>query len=110
MNRTNKTMSTHYVGASSVLISVTVLNLELSLLGSKLVDRRLRPTIPHRESIESSEQFIILASAQLFYRVGMFFSLVNINSYFRLSKVILTLPDYFYVFKVAYAGDYEELQ
>ena len=35
----------------------------------------------------------------------MFFSLVNINSYFRLSKVILTVPDYFNIFKVAYAGD-----
>ena len=38
----------------------------------------------------------------------MFFSLVNINSYFRLSKVILTVPDYFNIFKVAYAGDYEK--
>ena len=38
----------------------------------------------------------------------MFLSLVNINSYFRLSKVILTVPDYFNIFKVAYAGNYEK--
>ena len=38
----------------------------------------------------------------------MFLSLVNINSYFRLSKVILTVPDYFTIFKMVYAGDYEK--